>query len=318
MPDDSLWSIAYHSTLTLPPAANATHAIPSSTAFIRFTHAALGSQAISTITQAVRRGYLHSYPALTSAMLAAHPPTSIATAKGHLDQQRQGQRSTHIPLHMFDVDDPHTIDDVSSPSDPADNAASQTCTQIILASSTLHSDLTGRFPVTSRTGAQYMFVSVLDGYIHVETMKTRHHQEYVAAYKRTLNFFGRLGRRPSFQRLDNETSAPLESFATDNNITIQYCPPHTHRSLKAERAIHTFKNHFIATLCTAAPDFPLTLWDDMLPQMVICLNHLIPYAPNVTVSAYAGLHGEAFDFAKHPIAPIGTRILIYDKPTARA
>ena len=127
-----------------------------------------------------------------------------------------------------------------------------------------------------------------------------------------------LGRRPSFQRLDNETSAPLESFATDNNITIQYCPPHTHRSLKAERAIHTFKNHFIATLCTAAPDFPLTLWDDMLPQMVICLNHLIPYAPNVTVSAYAGLHGEAFDFAKHPIAPIGTRILIYDKPTARA
>ena len=251
-------------------------------------------------------------------MLAAHPPTSIATAKGHLDQQRQGQRSTHIPLHMFDVDDSPTIDDVIGTSDPVDNAATPAYTQIILASSTLHSDLTGRFPVTSRTGAQYMFVSVLDGYIHVETMKTRHHQEYVSAYKRTLNFFGRLGRRPSFQRLDNETSAPLESFATDNNITIQYCPPHTHRSLKAERAIRTFKNHFIATLCTAAPDFPLTLWDDMLPQMEICLNHLIPYAPNVTVSAYAGLHGGAFDFAKHPIAPIGTRILIHDKPTARA
>ena len=69
----------------------------------------------------------------------------------------------------------------------------------------LHSDLTGRFPVTSRNGAQYLFVSVLDGYIHVETMKTRHHSEYVAAYKRTLNFFVRSGRRPAFQRLDNET-----------------------------------------------------------------------------------------------------------------
>ena len=117
-------------------------------------------------------------------MLAAHPPTSIATAKGHLDQQRQGQRSTHIPLHMFDVDDSPTIDDVIGTSDPVDNAATPAYTQIILASSTLHSDLTGRFPVTSRTGAQYMFVSMLDGYIHVETMKTRHHQEYVAAYKR--------------------------------------------------------------------------------------------------------------------------------------
>ena len=163
-----------------------------------------------------------------------------------------------------------------------------------------------------------MFVSVLDGYIHVEPMKTRHHQEYITAHKRTLNFFGQFGRRPSFQRLDNETSAPLETFALQNNISIQYCPPHTHRSLKAERAICTFKNHLIATLCTSAPDFPLTLWDDMLPQMEICLNHLLSYAPNVAVSAYAGLHGGAFDFLKHPIAPIGTRLLIHDKPTARA
>ena len=166
-----------------------------------------------------------------------------------------------------------------------------------------------------------MFFSVLDGYIHVEPLKTRHHQEYIAAYKRTLNFFGRLGRRPSFQRLDNEASVPLEAFALVNNIDIQDCPPYTHQSLKAERAIRTFKNHFIATLCTAptaAPDFLLTLWDDMLPQLEICLNRLHLYAPNVTVSAYADLHGGAFDFAKHPIAPIGTCLLIHDKPTPRA
>ena len=162
-----------------------------------------------------------------------------------------------------------------------------------------------------------MFVSVFDGYIHVEPMKTRHHNEYVSAYKQTLNFFARLGRRPSFQRLDNETSAPLEAFATANNIIMQYCPPHTHRSLEAEAAIRTFKNHFIATLCTASPDFSLTIWDEMIPQMEICLSHLLPYAPNTSVSAYAGLHGGAFDLKKHPIAPIGTRVLIHDKSTVR-
>ena len=36
------------------------------------------------------------------------------------------------------------------------------------------------------------------------------------------------------------------------------------------------------------------------------------------MSAYAGLHGGAFDFASHPIAPAGTRILIHDKPTFRS
>ena len=211
------------------PTANAAHALPSDA---KFTHAALGSPAVSTLTQAVRCGYLQSYPGLTPAILTAYRPNSIVTAKGHLDQQRQGQRSTQAPLVIFDTDEPDEPDIDSSPARPAD-AITRANTQ----SQTLHSDLTGRFPVTSRTGAQYMFVSILDGYSYVEPMSLRHHNEYVEAYKRTLNFFARCGRRSSFQRLDYETSAPLEAFAVANNITIQYCPLHTHRSLKAERAI---------------------------------------------------------------------------------
>ena len=40
-------------------------------------------------------------------------------------------------------------------------------------------------------------------------------------------------------------------------------------------------------------DFPLTLWDKLLPQIGLCLNHLHPYKPNPTVSSYACLHGGA-------------------------
>ena len=212
---DSLLSVTQPIVFTSPSMANATHALPNDAAFIQY--AALGSPAISTLTQAVRRGYLHSYPCLTSAMLATHPPLSMATAKGHLDQHRQGLQSTHTPIDMFDIDN---TPDMAATISPPDHTASSAYTRIILASTTLHSDLTGRFPVTSHIGAQYIFVSVSDGYIHVELMKTRHHQEYIAAYKRALNFFGRLGRCPSFQRLDNETSAPLEAFALANNIDI--------------------------------------------------------------------------------------------------
>jgi hypothetical protein len=44
----------------------------------------------------------------------------------------------------------------------------------------------------------------------------------------------------------------------------------------------------------------------------------MPYKPNPTISAYAGLHGGSHDFRSHPIAPAGIKIIIHDKPAARA
>ena len=96
---------------------------------------------------------------------------------------------------------------------------------------------------------------------------------------------------------------------------LQYCAPHQHRALRAERAIRIFKNHFMATLCTVAEDFPLDIWDELLPQAELCLNHLLPYPSNPTVSVYAGLHAR---FAANPIAPAGAKIVIRDKPDTRA
>ena len=75
---DFLWSVTQSVVSTSPCMANATHALRNDAAFIQFTHAALDSPAISTLTQAVRWGYLHSYPCLTSAMLATHPPLSTS------------------------------------------------------------------------------------------------------------------------------------------------------------------------------------------------------------------------------------------------
>ena len=313
-----LWTIQTPHFAFPSAMVNAAVAPSTKAAFIKYMHAALGSPSLSTLTKAVQRGYFHMYPRLTASTLSANLPTSMATAQGHLDQHRQGQNSTQVPVTFFEEIHDDTSSTSSDPSSAPSNDSSSAYTRIVLISDTLHSDLTGRFPVTSHNGSQFMFVSVLDGYIHVEPMKIRHHTDYVAAYKKTINFFARLGRQPTFQRLDNETSGPSEAFAIANNIKIQYCPAHTHRSLKAERAILTLKNHFVATLCTADPDFPFMLWDELLPQVKICLNHLYPYSPNISVSAYAGLYGGAFNFAQHPIAPAGTRVLRHDKPSVRS
>jgi hypothetical protein len=94
------------------------------------------------------------------------------------------------------------------------------------------------------------------------------------AYKRGHLFFKARGCAPKFERLDNETSKELQDYMQKENISFQYVPPHCKRRNAAERAIRTFKNHFIATLCTVDKDFPLQLWDTLLPQAELCLNLL--------------------------------------------
>jgi hypothetical protein len=149
-------------------------------------------------------------------------------------------------------------------------------------------------------------------------MASRNHTEYVRAFKNVVKFFTALGRKPFYQRLDNESSAVLESYFKSQNITIQYCPPGQHRANSAERSIHTYENHVISTLATTDPAFPLPLWDKLLPQIEFCLNHLRPFKPNPTISAYAGIHGGSHNFRTQPIAPAGIKVVIHDKPSAHA
>ena len=58
------------------------------------------------------------------------------------------------------------------------------------------------------------------------------------------------GLRPQLQHLDNEASKILKDYMHDQHIDFQLVPPHMHRHNAAERAICTFKNHFIASLCS--------------------------------------------------------------------
>ena len=116
----------------------------------------------------------------------------------------------------------------------------------------------------------------MDCYIHADPLASRHHTAYISTFTRTIAFYTALGRIPFFLRLDNETSLPLDAFMKRQGITVQYCPPGMHRSNRAERSIQTFKNHAIATFCTTAKDFPLILWDRLLPQIELYLNHLHP------------------------------------------
>jgi hypothetical protein len=108
----------------------------------------------------------------------------------------------------------------------------------------------------------------------------------------------------------------LKAFLRDENIDFQLVPPGLHRRNAAERAIRTFKNHFIAGLSSVDKNFPLHLWDKLLPQAEITLNLLRGSRINPRLSAFAQLHGP-FDFNRTPIAPPGIHVLVHIKPAER-
>ena len=181
-------------------------------------------------------------------------------------------------------------------------------------------DVAARFPVPS-AGFKYIYqlVSCYKGNIHVEIMPSRTSGSYILAYEKTFQHWSRYGPVPSIVRLDNETSAELEKFLlVDLKVTsFQYFPPANHRANRAERCIRTWKNHFIATLATASPKYPVQQWTKLIPIAELTLNHLLPWQPNPAISAYHGLTGAQFDFRAHPIAPAGTAILIHEPPQTR-
>ena len=56
----------------------------------------------------------------------------------------------------------------------------------------------------------------------------------------------------------------------------QLVPPHRHRTNHAEKAIGTFKEHLIASICSYDPSYPMHLWDRNIPQATLTLNLLRP------------------------------------------
>ena len=197
-PSESLWHV------NLPACQNAlagSAILRSDTdeAFTKFIHTSFGSPVLSTFLSAVRKGFLAAYPRLTPAMVSAHVSLTAATARGHLDQHRQGLDSTAS-------DD---LDDNDTNTDPQPLSRRTAFTKVIPLSHTAHSDVTGRFPIKAASGAEY---------IHCEPMTLRHQTSYITAYKSTLSFWDALGHKPIYQRLDNETSGALEQYASKNNL----------------------------------------------------------------------------------------------------
>jgi hypothetical protein len=307
-----------------PPSANAATGAANESLYVartqaemvKFYHACLGSPSDSTFLTAAMKGYLETLPGLTPSAIRKYPPNSIATAKGHLDRIRQGIRSTKKTKKTpsdESLTDWHPIATKS-------RTGTAEVYMKIIPRGELHHDNTGQFPVRSSSGSNYVAVSYCGegNYIHVEPLQSTSAADSIQCHHNTIAFYRGCHIEPSFLRLDNQTSTDLEMYLKNvAKVNFQYIAPHNHRVNKAERAIRTWKNHFIAILATADPAFPITLWDKLLFQSELTLNLLRTSGSTPHISAYHQLHGK-YDYSSHPIGPLGCKVLVFEPPNVRS
>jgi hypothetical protein len=310
-PVTGLWQIALKQPAgdSNPPSqllrhtANSVYELTKQRDIVRYLHQAACNPVPSTWIPAIDAGFFATWPGLTTTLVRKHLPKSLATLQGHLRQEQQGKRSTQPKFTTTDEPKERTNWVYMKP---------------IEVTGKIFSDQTGRFPVTSSRGNKYVMI-VYDydsNAILAEPLKSRNEVELLRAYTKIHTELSDRGLKPNLQILDNECPGQLKKFMKQNNVKFQLVPPVVHRRNAAERAISTWKDHFIATLSNTHPDFPMHLWCRLIEQATTTLNLLRPSRINPRLSAEAQLNG-AFDFNRTPLAPPGTKVLIHEKPSVR-
>ena len=153
--------------------------------------------------------------------------------------------------------------------------------------------------------------------ILVEPIKNFKSSTIVTAYNTIFQYLKNKGFKPEFNVLDNQASTAIKAFLTKEDSNWKFVEPKNHRVNAAERAIQTFKSHFISGLCGTDTNLPTQLWDKMLPQAQDTLNLLRTSRIDPSKSAYEILEGP-YNFDRYLIAPPGTQAVIYDAPENRA
>ena len=310
-PPQEAFAAGIHQPAT-PETAKRAYDLPSIPALIAFLHAAAGYPVKSTWLLAIKAGNYATWPGLTYDLAAKYCPDTDCTHKGHMTQTRQHIRSTKPPP-------PPTLPPPPPPCPTIVPSPSQEVHLTEIATSTLFTDDTGRFPIRARSGNQYIMVAFHQdaNAILVQPFQSKHDHHRIPAYNTIMTRIKAAGLRVTRHVLDNEASSAYRNAITTTwNCTYQLVPPDMHRRNAAERAIRTFKAHFLTILAGVDATFPANRWDLLLPQAELTVNLLRQAATKPTISAWECINGP-FNFDATPLGPPGSRALVHAKPENR-
>jgi hypothetical protein len=157
----------------------------------------------------------------------------------------------------------------------------------------MYNDLTGNFPFISLDGSVCFLIMYHNesNAIFAIPIAGLDNVTIFEAYKKKFDELTKKVLKVKLNIMDNQATKHIKKFLTKEQCKLQLVEPHNHRMNEAERAIQTWKDAFIAMLATTNQDFPIQLWDRMVPQVQDALNLLRASQIDPAKSAYEVLNG---------------------------
>jgi hypothetical protein len=252
--------------------------LPSIGALVGLYHACLGFPVKQTWLNAIKASNCDTFDGLTYSNAARYCLDADKTIMGYLAQQRQNVQSTKpkptllVPLAVL----PPPVTAPSSQVFAVTKPLSKLCTKD-----------TGHFPVRAHSGNQYVMIAihVNANLILQQAFKSKSDRHRIAAYNTIMTCLEARRLSVDLQILDNKASSAYKEAITFKwNATFQLIPPDMHCCNWVERAICTFKDHFLAILAGVNAAFSPYLWDLLLLQAELTLNLLQKVTLNSQIS----------------------------------
>ena len=214
-----------------------------------------------------------------------HLPLSEATEKGHMIQIRQGINSTSYNKQAV-RDARQDIKNMF----PTEHVWSAIENEIFWCAvigyshkNTIYSDLTGRFPIQSYKGMNYIFVAYVYklNAILLRFMKSREDASMLEAFTSVYTELETVGHKPKLHVLDNECSRAVQKLLIKKVTARKNVESHNHRVNTAEPVVKTAKYHIIHTLPRSTTSVQ---YNCGLRSYHRCRTHSTCSAPNRTIT----------------------------------
>jgi hypothetical protein len=117
------------------------------------------------------------------------------------------------------------------------------------------------------TNASWSFINVNSNSSWAKAIKGNTGGKLILACAQALEQMQKVGIIPKHQVIDNKASAAYKKGIINSIKTYELVPPKDHQRNMAQKAIQTFKDHFVGILSGCVPTFPLHLWCQLRPQV---------------------------------------------------
>ena len=223
----------------------------------------------ATLLKAIANGQLSGIPLMKPDLIQRYLAPSPATLKGRMKRPRPGIQSTKVkktencePVKINKIQiHPNAIRATTIPPDNVpDSNIFCYATLADKQQGTLYTYATGALPARSMDANQYYFIAYDydTNYIFAEPIPNVTDETIITTFKTIYKTLVAKGHKPLLNITDNQATKPLKKFLKEKKCKWQFVEPNNHRVNAAERAIQTFKNHFIAGLCSSNPNFHST------------------------------------------------------------